>query len=263
MQELDFDLSSSSWGVPPNVKSDIWTDPPRLQYVDNSFDLIVVSHDLFRQIKCTDWPTLISEISRVLLPDGLLVVSVMDALPQQAGPLLESWIRNNLVLSLLRSFMVPQPSLLLPSWIEENGVFCERAVERIEFPCYPALGCSGRTVRDEDHEEASEFLHAHSSTGSISRLNRIDEDSESIDEASNIPLNAQDLGVSRAGLCFYELLYNDFVLPKQKSTSQVGLHNNDPEIPRHWWWDDAAILDECFQFDPRFEMTTFVYQKIQ
>jgi len=86
-ENLPFDLASSSWGLPPNLQLEQWSEFPRLDYVDAIFDVVIIAHHLFEKIKCTLWPLLIDEISRVLAPGGILIVSLMDALPRNSGPM--------------------------------------------------------------------------------------------------------------------------------------------------------------------------------
>src|SRR5437763_13829705 len=93
------DLPSSSWGWPLNVESGLWDSCPSIPHPENTFDLVLI-HPIFHVLLCTDWPILIKEAFRVLIPGSCLAIQVMNPVPKRAGPLLESWTPQYLPLGL-------------------------------------------------------------------------------------------------------------------------------------------------------------------
>jgi SAM-dependent methyltransferase len=265
-KDLPFDLASSSWGLPPNVLLEQWSEFPRLDYVDAIFDNVVIAHHLFESIKCTLWPVLIEEISRVLAPGGLMIVSIMDALPQRAGPLLDYWTHQNLNMNVLRRFMVHQPSLLLPSWVEESGHFCQELIERVEFPCMPALGSSSKKVESEVGRGGHTHKRRQSYTSilPIDRLGRITEVSEIRTAGSTTSAEPHYLAASRAGWNFYERLYSSFLSPSTQKQSYGSFAEPQLEgLKRDWWTKIDDVRKECYTQLPYFEMATFVYRRVE
>ncbi|OAP57248.1 hypothetical protein AYL99_07986 [Fonsecaea erecta] len=260
VDQLQFDLPSSSWGQPPNLQLEEWTNFPRLDYVDRIFDVVIVAHHLFERIKCTLWPLLIQEISRVLVPDAILVVSTIDAVPQRCGPMLSSWTQQTVMVNLLRRFMVPEPSLLLPSWLEEDGHFTPELVDRLQFPCGAALGLSPVPIH-----AASEAMDpvirrrrkSYSSQLPGVRLAQVIEEPEPVKVTSQ---NPQDLAVSLTGWKFYERIYARF-LPREREHSHLQDGFSGSSLTRGWWTQDESILRECQKTQPCFEMAMFVYRR--
>lgn len=266
-EDLPFDLRSSSWGLPPNVLLEQWSEFPRLDYVDAIFDNVIIAHHLFQSIKCTLWPVLIEEISRVLAPGGLLIVSIMDALPQRAGPLLDYWTHQNLNMNVLRRFMVHQPSLLLPSWVDEDGRFCQELIERVEFPCMPAL----RNLDKKADEGVGSRVHPHRRRQSYTSvlptdrpgLSRITEVSEIRMAGATTSTAPHHLAASRAGWNFYERLYSSFLSASMQKQSVASVAESQLQgLNRDWWTKIDDVRKECYTQQPYFEMATFVYRRM-
>jgi len=241
------DLSSSSWGSPPNVDGHLWPGCPLLSHPTNTFDVVLI-HPLFHVLRCTDWPALLKEALRVLIPGGTLTISIMDPVPKNAGPLLEDWTTKHLVLGLARKFMVSRPSLLLPCWIEEFAAFPEPVVETMEFPIYSGFAVGGAGC------EESKFRNRQTKVSKRHSLPSIDED-----PGAQAREEVQTLGLL-AYKHLYQSLYEDFA--PLLDSSPLGYHSN-PAPSRSWWWDDPAILDECRRFDTAFEAITYVCRKDQ
>lgn len=226
--------------------------------------MVVIAHHLFASTKCTLWPVLIEEISRVLAPGGLMIVSVLDVHAQQSGPLLDSWTHQHMTMNILRRFMVHQPSLLLPSWVEEDGRFLQEHVERIGFPCMPGFG--QQESQGETSRPGSRRRKSYSSQLPTARLDQI---VESMWETSHGQFNApptgskdQLLASSLAGWNFYEALYADFL---SAPDHRVRL-DRDSQLPwtrpmSGWCMDHEDVWRECQKTRPFFEMTTFVYRR--
>lgn len=251
--------------MPPNVLLEQWSEFPRLDYVDAIFDNVVIAHHLFESIKCTLWPVLIEEISRVLAPGGLMIVSIMDALPQRAGPLLDYWTHQNLNMNVLRRFMVHQPSLLLPSWVEEDGHFSQELVERLEFPCMPALGSSSKQAESEvGKSHTHKRRQSYTSSLPMDRLGRITEVSEIRTAGVTTSAEPYYLAASRAGWNFYERLYSSFLSPSIQKQSYGSFAEPQLEgLKRDWWTKIDDVRKECQTQQPYFEMATFVYRRMQ
>lgn len=266
-RDLPFDLASSSWGLPPNVLLEQWSEFPRLDYVDAIFDNVIIAHHLFESIKCTLWPVLIEEISRVLAPGGLLIVSIMDALPQRAGPLLDYWTHQNLNMNVLRRFMVHQPSLLLPSWVDEDGRFCQELIERVEFPCMPALGNAEKkavpAVSSRGHTHKRRPSYTSALPTDRPGLGRIIEVSEIRTAGATTSAEPHHLAASRAGWNFYERLYSSFLSEPTRKQSFSSFADSQLEgLKRDWWTKLDDVRKECYSQQPYFEMATIVYRRM-
>lgn len=258
---LPFDLSSSSWGLPPNLLLEEWPEFPHLDYVDSIFDIVIIGHQLFGDIKCTLWPVLIDELARVLVPEGVLIVSTMDANPQRSGPILSSWIHQAVIVNVLRRFMVPQPSLLLPSWLEEDGHFEKQSTDRIIFPCGVALGLEPGT-RDSANgtvdNGSRKRRKSYTSTLPIERLAIVSEEPDPSVVTGKI---SQRLAASWAGWRLYEQLYGPFLSLNPEKHGSCG-DSSDSSFAQKWWARDESILRECRRAQPMFEMVTFIYRRI-
>jgi SAM-dependent methyltransferase len=245
LREGFLDLPSSSWGAPPNVKSRLWPESPRLSLAGNAYDMVIV-HDLFHVVRCTDWTTLIIEVARVLASGGVLAMSLMDPLPKHSGPALEAWTRKNLEITLAQKFMVPQPSLMVPYWIDEIAQFSEPLVESLELPCYTPSGTG--TGRPQ-------------SAGPAHKKHRYSTPLAQIQEHSNSRLDDSEVEVDRLiGKHLFHTLYGSCLPTGHSSYASLGMTDNSNV--QGWWWDDRVILDECRRFDTAFQMLTFFYRKI-
>ncbi|RMZ91289.1 hypothetical protein DV736_g1470, partial [Chaetothyriales sp. CBS 134916] len=202
----------------------------------------------------------------------------MDVLPQQSGPLLDSWIHDNVYTNVLRQFMVHCPSLLVPSWLEENGHFVEEKMHRDHFPCMPALqlrvapSSPSSGVKSCNYGSGSgggrkkPFRHCRSSVAE--QLGRIDEPAEIVVSATAPPApsaRAQEqlFASSLAGWIHYQRLYANFLPP----IHALGDPYEDeklklPDWSRDWWLGDEKVRDECDRTKPFFEMATFVDQTL-
>jgi SAM-dependent methyltransferase len=243
------DLPSSSWGWPSNVESGLWDSCPSIPHPDNTFDVVLI-HPIFHVLRCTDWPILIKEAVRVLIPGNCLAIQVMDPVPKRAGPLLEAWTTQYMALGLARKFMVSRPNLLVPCWIEEfASSSSETVVETTEFPIYAAF-----TSRDAAFEvyEPSSPRNTNRKVSQRRSLDTIDENpgAQGREEVRTY--------ASLVGKHLYRSMYEEFAPLAASLTPDGGPH---APTSRCWWWDDPAILDECRRFDAAFEMVTHVYRK--
>ncbi|RMZ80873.1 hypothetical protein DV737_g2754, partial [Chaetothyriales sp. CBS 132003] len=293
LNDLSFDISSSKWGLPPNILLEQWPEFPQLDYADEVVDAVIVSYHLFESVRCTVWPLLFEQISRVLARGGILIVSVMDVLPQQSGPLLDSWIHDKVYTNVLRRFMVHCPSLLVPSWLEENGDFVEEEIYRDQFPCMPGLklhvgpSSPSSSVKSSNHGSGSgggrkkSFRHHRSSLAG--QLGQIDETVERAVSASASPplpplpplpllplsppapsteTQEQLVAASLTGWIHYQRLYANFLPPihaldDPDEDEKLKLR----DLSRDWWLGDEEVRNECDRTKPFFEMTTFVYRR--
>lgn len=222
---------------------------------------MIISHQLFGEIKCTLWPVLIDELARVLAPDGVLIVSAMDANPHHSGPILSSWTHQAVIANVLRRFMVHQPSLLLPSWLEEDGHFEQQSIERIAFPCSLALGLEPGMRKAESRMMANGNRTRRKSYTSALPIDRLAIVSEEPDPGVVARNNLQSLAASWAGWRLYDQLYGPF-LSRQTESNGPHCDSSDPSFAQKWWARDESILRECRRAQPIFEMATFVYRRI-
>ena len=242
------DLPSSSWGWPLNVESGLWDSCPSIPHPENTFDLVLI-HPIFHVLLCTDWPILIKEAFRVLIPGSCLAIQVMDPVPKRAGPLLEAWTTQYLALGLARKFMVSRPNLLVPCWMEEFAPSSEIVVETTELPIHTAF-----TSRDAAFEG-----YDPSSPRSTNRKGSLRKSLDTIDENPGAQGGEEvRTYASLVGKHLYRSMYEEFAPFAARLTPNGGPHAS---TSRCWWWDDPAILDECRRFDAAFEMVTYVYRK--
>jgi Methyltransferase domain len=232
-----------------NVDSGLWESCPAIPHPDNTFDLVFI-HQIFHVLRCTDWPVLIKEALRVLVPGNCLAIQVMDPVPKRAGPLLEAWTTEHLALGLARRFMASRPNLLLPCWLNEFAALSETVVEAIELPIHAPI--TPRDTASEIHGGASRPRDTH---GRASRRNSLD----TIDE-NPIAKGREEVRsyASLVGKHLYRSMYEEFAPIEGSPTLDGGPYS---PASRRWWWDDANILDECRRFDTAFEMVTYTCRK--
>jgi hypothetical protein len=242
-EPLPLDLPSSSWGRPSNIDSDLWDSCPVIPHPDNMFDLVFI-HQIFHVLLCTDWPVLIKEALRVLIPGNCLAIQVMDPVPKRAGPLLEAWTTEHLALGLARRFMASRPNLLLPCWLNEFAGLSETVVEAIELPIHAPI--------TPPRDTAAGPRDPH---GRASRRNSL----VTIEENPLAKGREEVRGYAAlVGKHLYRGMYEEFAPIEGVPTLDGGPH---APASRHWWWDDPDILDECRRFDTAFEMVTYTCRK--
>ncbi|KAK3059620.1 hypothetical protein LTS18_010422, partial [Coniosporium uncinatum] len=68
-------------------------------------------------------PALLKECHRVLAPGGLLELRLVEPVPERgsAGPLMEAWIEEHVIIGLERRFRCLRPGMLVPGWVRKAG----------------------------------------------------------------------------------------------------------------------------------------------
>lgn len=161
--------------------------------------------------------------------------------------------------------MVPQPSLLLPSWVEEDGRFHPEMIERTQFDCMMATGQDIPSTQEETQRPAGnenrKRRKSYTSALPMERLARVNEEPEHQPHKTSTMTwrNPQDLAASRAGWRLYERLYASF-LPEPTT---IDDRCRETGLMRTWWTQNETVLGECQRCHPCFEMVTFVYRRVQ
>jgi hypothetical protein len=124
------DLEESARGVPTSFI---------LPYVDGSVDKIYISRPA-SLLPSSKIPTLLADCFRVLKPDGVLTIRLMDAMPDRSstGPRLTEWLDENLLEMLEQEFRCSKPSSLLPRWTKAAGFSIDSRIEEtLRLPLAP------------------------------------------------------------------------------------------------------------------------------
>lgn len=87
-------------------------------------------------------PALLRECHRVLTPEGVLHLTVLDPAPVSStmGPSLRAWLEENLLLNLETQFRCASPSRLLPIWLHDAGFRSQDERARVSKIRFWALG---------------------------------------------------------------------------------------------------------------------------
>lgn len=238
---ISLDLSTSQWTELPNMNPHIWSNPPSLPYHEESLDL-VFTRSISLMVQSTDLPSWIRDCLRVLKPGGSLEISVLDPMPDNAGPLLQQWTTTYLIQELKDRFLATRPAMIVQIWLEDVAGFSPPVVKKMAFSAVMDDGISGADVPiDCLHGMGQESLHHDE------RLHQ-----------GRIDLRQLKTVLGRH---FYQSLYKE-VAPEANSKRPVSPGFEDSaEVRRHWWWEDPAILRECREYGTTFDMVTFTCQK--
>ncbi|KAI9675043.1 MAG: hypothetical protein M1817_001449 [Caeruleum heppii] len=223
--------SASALGTPPANLRQRGASPniTPFPYRSASQDLIL-TRSLPMAVRSTDWPPVLKDCIRVLKPGGWLAVSALDAMPRNAGPLLQHWISSNIMINLERKFRVTQPAALLPLWLADVAELTPAETVPFSFQAItsPQTMLEGYASGKGDIEDEQALARASSATEELR---------------------------SAVGRHFYYSLYRDFV-----PENVTGL-SNDEGKRQTWWWDDATIVAECQARGSEFSLMTYWCQK--
>jgi hypothetical protein len=163
-------------------------------------------------------PTLLRECHRVLIPMGTLCLTIMDPCPATAtlGPKLRAWLDDNLLLNLEKQFRCTSPGRLLPIWMREAGF------------AIPSLAGTSAT------DEAAMAKGARVTRMSFSAVKQGKEESGDDDDNGNAEAREGELK-TLAGCMLWREMWGGFA------------------ETRSWWWEDAAVLDECRSYGTRWD----------
>ncbi|KAF5022693.1 hypothetical protein F66182_5241 [Fusarium sp. NRRL 66182] len=98
-----------------------------------------------------DIPALLKSIHRCLEPGGSLQLTIIDPLPVAStlGPLLRSWIEDNLLLNLEANFRCTNPARLLPMWLNNASLRVDASyVKTTQFSAIPLDNSQLQFVQD-------------------------------------------------------------------------------------------------------------------
>ncbi|KAH6667908.1 hypothetical protein B0J14DRAFT_488964 [Halenospora varia] len=119
-----------------------------LPYSSNTFTSIT-SFSLPSLLPASSLPTILAECHRVLVPGGMLHLTILDPspLPSTLGPKLRAWLDEHLLLHLERQFRPLNPSRLFPAWLRDVGLRSEGST-RLTVPGLSG-GMKGEIVKQE------------------------------------------------------------------------------------------------------------------
>ncbi|KAJ9604297.1 hypothetical protein H2200_011131 [Cladophialophora chaetospira] len=229
--------SSAPFPISPlGVPTKSWTDMPALPYPDSSADLISAGNTP-GLLRSSQWPAFVQECARVLRPGGVFEVSIIDPMPRNCGPLLRQWTAEKVILGLERRFLVTHPAMIIPLWLEDIAEFGHCESHKFSFPA------------------VFEKAHERSPTRDAERCFR-----ESADQRDR---EIQSLR-NAVGRYFYEALYGELlqVPSRHMRSGSPGMNAVEEDLSNRWWWTDPAIVRECHEYGPVFEMITFRCMKL-
>ncbi|TDZ21456.1 hypothetical protein Cob_v005640 [Colletotrichum orbiculare MAFF 240422] len=102
-------------------------------------------------------PSLLKNVHRCLAPGGTFHLTLIDPLPATTtlGPLLRSWIEENLIFNLEKNFRCMNPSKLFPLWLADASLRAEGStITTVKFFAMPPV--EGSEVATSDAENAAE-----------------------------------------------------------------------------------------------------------
>jgi hypothetical protein len=274
------ELPVPKFGVPPNLNIMAAPNPSiALPYSSDYFHHIIAS-GLSQTLRSTEWPTVISDLHRTLIANtGVLEISVIDPMPLNAGPRMQSWVSQRILLGMEAQFRATRLSLLVPMWLEQAGFNINAAdsynrqssfstsgtnqrgsveIERTTFPAgEPHLG--------GDDDVLPPILNSPISASNMGstrgRSRRASNTSASVANAAvtAAAISAGSKSVddlrSLAGWTLYQDIYSPFLAAKKELPMGIRRRGGS------WWWDDPFIAEECKQYGTALEMVTFRCRK--
>ena len=116
-----------------------------LSVAPNSFTAVYCL-SLSSVVPSPEIPRLLKNIYRCLAPRGALHLVVIDPVPvaSTVGPLMRTWLENNLILNLEKSFRCVSPSKLFPTWLSDNRLRGSgSSITKLRFRAVPSQSASG------------------------------------------------------------------------------------------------------------------------
>ncbi len=118
-----------------------------LSVAPNSFTAVYCL-PLSSVVSSPEIPRLLKNIYRCLVPRGTLHLVVIDPVPvaSTVGPLMRTWLENNLILNLEKNFRCVSPSKLFPTWLSDNRLRGSgSSITKLRFRAVPSQSASGAT----------------------------------------------------------------------------------------------------------------------
>jgi len=145
----------------PNIRPMLFPTVPSSSFpVAADFFSAVHSLALPALVPSTDIPPLLRKIHRVLKPSGTLHLVLVDpsSMRENTGPLMQTWLDENLLLNLQRSFRCTSPSKLFPSWLGDAQLRGEGSViTTVKFLAVPG---SARGDFSSSADDASSLFNS-------------------------------------------------------------------------------------------------------
>jgi SAM-dependent methyltransferase len=229
------------WGAPPNLSTQVWPNSPSLPYGDGSVD-IVSSRSIALTLRAHDWPPFLRDCARILKPQGILSISVLDPMPRNAGPLLQQWTTEYLILGLERRFLATRPAMVIPFWLKDVS---QLTLPHIKTVTYSAVANDDTDMVDAVSPSLMGISESYSGPTWVHRRRRSD---------------IQQLGTA-VGRHFYQALYKELASEARLRRPRISGVEYANDIIHHWWWKDPAIVRECREYGTMFEMVTYTCLK--